>query len=352
MNHSPIVGCLLGTAVGDALGLPYERLSPRRAARLLGPPDRHRLLFGRGMVSDDTEHACLVARALIESAGDGDRFVRRLGRHLRWWLLGLPAGLGSATLRATLRLWCGFSPRKSGVYSAGNGPAMRSAILGAAVDDLDRLRELVRLSTRITHTDPKAEYGALAVALAARAARQPAPVDGALYLETVRTALPADERAAELLNLLQQAVASAAAGEALAALVQRWNWKRGISGYVYHTVPAVIQVWLRHPRSYRDGVMEIIAAGGDADTTAAILGGLIGTAVGRAGIPEDWLRRLLEWPRSVRWMEELGGVLERVVVTGLPARAPRLSALGLLGRNLLFLFVVLVHAFRRLLPPY
>ena len=89
------------------------------------------------MVSDDTEHTCLVAQALCAAPTDADRFARHLARGLRWWLLGLPAGIGSATLRATLKLWLGFPPARSGVFSAGNGPAMRSAILGAAMDDLE-----------------------------------------------------------------------------------------------------------------------------------------------------------------------------------------------------------------------
>ena len=55
-NEKAIIGCILGTAVGDALGLPYEGLSPTRARKLLGPPDRHRFILRRGMISDDTEH--------------------------------------------------------------------------------------------------------------------------------------------------------------------------------------------------------------------------------------------------------------------------------------------------------
>ena len=55
-------GVLLGTMAGDALGLPREGLSARRTRRLFGgAPLRHRLLLGRGLCSDDTEHACMVA---------------------------------------------------------------------------------------------------------------------------------------------------------------------------------------------------------------------------------------------------------------------------------------------------
>jgi ADP-ribosyl-[dinitrogen reductase] hydrolase len=173
VTRQAIVGCLLGTAVGDSIGLPYEGISRRRARRLLGPPDRHRLLFGRKIVSDDTEHTCLVVQALIASGAEVPDFARRLSRGLRWWLLGLPAGVGLATLRACLRLWIGFPPSRSGVWSAGNGPAMRSAVIGAAIADRARLLELVRASTIITHSDPKAYYGAVAVALAASFTRDP-----------------------------------------------------------------------------------------------------------------------------------------------------------------------------------
>lgn len=170
ISESSIVGCLLGGAVGDALGLPYEGLSPARAARLLGEPDRYRFAFGRGMISDDAEHACLAAQALIESAGDPELFAASLGRRMRRWFLCGPAGIGMATLRACGKLCVGVSPRNSGVFSAGNGPAMRAAIPRAAVADLASLRSLVRASTRITHLDPKAEFGAWAVALASRSA--------------------------------------------------------------------------------------------------------------------------------------------------------------------------------------
>ena len=161
-REAAILGCLLGTAVGDALGLPCERLSKQRQRRLFPHLDGHRFFFGRGMVSDDTEHTCFVAQALIVSAGDAALFERRFARDLRLWLLGLPAGIGLATLKAICRLWLGFGPARSGVFSAGNGPAMRAALLGVCCgDDLDRLRALVRASTRLTHTDLRAEHGAL-----------------------------------------------------------------------------------------------------------------------------------------------------------------------------------------------
>ena len=349
-SNTALLGSLLGTAVGDAIGLPYEGLSRRRAARLLGTPDRHRLLFGGGMVSDDTEHTCLVAQALIAAGGDHEVFVKRLARGLRWWMLGLPAGVGFATLRACLKLWLGVSPQRSGVFSAGNGPAMRSAILGAAVPDRDELVTLVRGSTRITHTDPKAEYGAIAVALAARLARDGTPVNPETYLAELRAVLP--EAADELLDRLSQAAESAGAGDSTAAFADSMGQATGVSGYTYHCVPVAIHAWLRNPRDFRTAIIETVACGGDTDTTAAIVGGIVGSSVGKAGIPPEWISGIREWPRSVVWMEGLGECLNRAMVSGDALRAPRLPVVPVVLRNALFLVVVLLHGIRRLGPPY
>ena len=157
-DERAITGCLTGLAVGDALGLPYENLSPRRAGRLFTDVDRYHFLFGRGMFSDDTEHACMTAQALLASGGDGSRFARSLSWRLRWWLFGCPPAIGLATLKACLKLWLGFSPNRSGVRSAGNGPCMRGPILGVALGDRpEMLGEFLARSTRMTHTDPRAE---------------------------------------------------------------------------------------------------------------------------------------------------------------------------------------------------
>ena len=348
---SAVVGSVLGTAVGDALGLPYEGLSARRARRLFGEPDRYHLLLGRGMVSDDTEHTCMVMQALIAAGDDEERFSRELAWRLRLWLLGLPAGIGLATLKATLKLWLGFSPRHSGVFSAGNGPAMRSAVLGAAIVDQGQLKRLVKASTRLTHTDPKAECGALAVAMAARMASSSEPADGRRFLTELRHLL-ADEGSDEFWGLLDRTVGSVNRGETTADFAVSLGLGKGVGGYIYHSVPVALHAWLSHPGDFRSAVTSVIRCGGDTDTTAAIVGGIVGSAVGKQGIPGEWLSGLAEWPRSVAWMERLGEEVAATRTAGNAKRPPRLPAAPLLARNLLLVVVVLFHAFRRLLPPY
>lgn len=290
----------------------------------------------------------MVAQALIASDCDTNLFVSQLARNLRFWLLGLPAGIGLATLRSIIRLWLGFRPQRSGVFSAGNGPAMRAAILGAAVDDRQVLLDLVRASSRLTHSDPKAEYGAIAVALAAHMARQREQVDCRQYLDQLRGLL--GDGGDEFVALA--AGAAAANGMSTKAFADSLGLSQGVSGYMYHTVPVVIHAWLSHPYDFRAAVTSVIECGGDADTTAAIVGGIDGSAVGKPGIPRDWLKNLAEWPRSVSWMERLGDQLHSTLSHGSRARPLRLPFAPSLARNLVFLIVVLFHGLRRLAPPY
>jgi ADP-ribosyl-[dinitrogen reductase] hydrolase len=86
----------------------------------------------------------------------------------------------------------------------------------------------------------------------------------------------------------------------------------------------------------------------------AVVGGLAVATVGAGGIPAEWVGGLCEWPRSVAWMRKLAGRLADQVPAhgGSAGRGPLpLFWPGLIPRNLFFLAIVLVHAFRRLLPP-
>jgi len=348
------VGCLLGTAVGDALGLPCEGLSRARQLRLFPGLEGYRFFFGRGMCSDDTDHACMVAQSLAVAGNNARRFASSLAWRLRFWLLGLPAGIGMATLRAILKLWIFFPPQFSGVRSAGNGPAMRSALLGVCFADNDAALILhTAAATGITHRDPKAECGALAVALAARSSmRGESPEEYVAHLR--RFLAPLGEAGKELLMLVERASGSAARGEATTAFADSIGCARGVSGYMYHSVPAALHAWLSHPRDFAAAVTTAIRCGGDTDTVAAITGAIVGAGAGKSGIPERWLAGLWDWPRGARWIET---VAERAAEAAARGRGGSRNALyispwWLFVRNLGFLAIVLAHGFRRLAPPY
>jgi ADP-ribosylglycohydrolase len=348
-----LIGILLGTAVGDALGLPAEGLSPQRRRRLMPGPWRHRLLLGRGMVSDDTEHALFVAQSLLRHPDDADAFQRRLAWHLRWWFAGLPAGIGVATARACAKLWLGFPPSRSGVFSAGNGPAMRSALIGGYFHDQpEMLRRFVLASTRLTHTDRKAAVGAEAVARVAAWAveHDPAAQPATGPIATLLAELaPQDGPWRQWIEQMETALA---AGTSVADFALSMGLAKGVTGYIDHTVPVAVYAWLRHYGDFRATVEAALDCGGDTDTVGAIAGALAGATVGQAGIPEPWLRGIIDWPRSVRLLRTVADRLGNQLRAESPLGEVSYFWPAVLPRNLFFLLVVLLHGFRRLGPPY
>ena len=348
-----LAGILLGTAVGDALGLPAEGLSPSRRRRLMPGPWRHRLLLGRGMLSDDSEHTLFVAQSLLKYPADPEAFQRRLAWHLRWWFAGLPAGIGLATARACMKLWLGFPPSCSGVFSAGNGPAMRSALIGGYFhDDLAAMETFVQAATRLTHTDPKAQIGAMAVArLAAWAVEHGATQipQFALIVDMLRRLAPDDREWTALLDAMGAAFMDRVAVEEFAA---KLDLERGVGGYIYHTVPVAVYAWLRHYGDFRATLEAVLDCGGDTDTVGAITGALAGATVGIQGIPEPWIRGIVDWPRSIGLLRRVGDRLAQQRQAGVPLGEVGYFWPAVLPRNLLFLLVVLLHGIRRLAPPY
>ncbi len=342
MNPDPILGSLLGTAVGDAIGLPTEGLSRSRAQRFHRKGLCHRLVFGRGMFSDDTEHTLMVANALRRHHEDAVVFQRSLGWSMRWWLLALPAGVGLSTAKAIIRLWLGFPASRAGVRSAGNGAAMRSAIVGAFLQhDPEKRREFTLAACRLTHTDPRAEESALLVAEATVLAA--AGVETSAVLNALRPLVVTDEmqpRFAALESALSR-------GSSVLDYAVEIHCEHGVSGYAPNTVAVALFAWLRHRGDFARTLTSVIECGGDTDTVAAIAGGICGAEVGEDGIPQPWIDGICDWPRSVKYIRTVAAALN-ALPDQLPA--PRLSCLGALLRNVLFLIIVLCHGLRRLIP--
>jgi len=351
-----LIGTLIGTAVGDAIGLPHEGLSRRRAMRLFPGVLRHRFLFGHGMVSDDTEHTFLVAQTLLDESDDVERFSRKLAWRLRWWFARLPAGVGMATAKACLRLWCGFSPKRSGVFSAGNGPAMRATIFGVVIDDVEKRHAFVKASTQMTHTDPKALTGAMAVADLAGWITQHDPQTLPPTEEIIDLLLgmePQDEIWRDLVEQMRHAWEN---NLPVLEFADQLGLQKGVSGYVYHTVPMAIYAWYRHFGDFQKTLESVIECGGDTDTVAAIAGALagatVGTTGGESGIPQDWIDGICDAPINVTLLRNTATRLAELVEKGTSQGPVRYGWPLSIPRNLLFLLVVLGHGFRRLMPPY
>ncbi|HSI85735.1 MAG TPA: ADP-ribosylglycohydrolase family protein, partial [Candidatus Methylacidiphilales bacterium] len=305
-------GLIIGTAVGDSLGLPFEGRGPRFASR---PGEsgnsmaitaessiptsvwQQNLVLGNGLISDDTEHAILVLEALASAPSDVDEFQRNLAMRMRWWFLAMPPGIGMATLKACLRLWLSFSPKRSGVVSGGNGPSMRAALIGALRWEGSAVRRnaLVRASSIITHTDPRALIGAEAVAEVAAwemrrgiaaADEEGVTLPSVTELQTLLLGLPSASEVKDwgmivehMRTAMEQRETVATFCARLAAdtsIEVRMNLAKGVSGFTLHTVPVAIYTWLRYYGEFPEALAAVLELGGDTDTVAAITGALAG----------------------------------------------------------------------------
>jgi ADP-ribosylglycohydrolase len=340
---------LLGAAVGDALGIAYENLAPRRALRLFPRTDAYHLLPKVGLISDDAEHVIMTARALARSGGEPAQFLCGLAQELRLWIVSLPAGTGLATARAGVKLWYGVSPYQSGVFSAGNAPALRAGLIGVACANDAVLREsLLPLSTRLTHTDPKALHGAqVAAALGAHAAQR---FRQRLTPDTVASLVQNTD--AELRALLEATLESVVQAQSPEAFAQSQGWTRGVSGYIYHTIAVALHAWLSYPQSFEQSVQSLIRCGGDTDSTAALLGLWIGAQWGASAIPERWRQRLLDPLARPSMLRQTAQAVADSLTNRQATPIARPMFLLRLGRNCMFLALVLAHVVRRALPPY
>jgi ADP-ribosylglycohydrolase len=341
VNREAMTNCLLGGALGDSIGLPAEGIPAKRIARLWPGPQRHRFLFGGGMVSDDTEHAVMTALSLAKHGADPERFARDLARRLRWWFAGIPAGIGLGTARSILKLWCGITPSRSGVGSAGNGPMMRAAVIGVHFADNEASRRnFTDASTHITHSDARAAEGARMISAAAAMACK--GMDNAAILDQLGQLVESAEIKVRF-PLLREALA---ARSEVGAFADSFGRKPGfVSGFAPDSAAVALFAlfaWLRHRGDFRATIEFAVKAGGDTDTVAFIAGSLAGIETGREGMPAEWLTGLRDWPIHPAAIQRLGGTE--------PPCYP-VWPLSLI-RNFFFLIIVLIHGFRRLLPPY
>ena len=339
-----IEGCLIGTAIGDALGLHREGLSKRRSLKLYPDLDRYGLLFHYGMTSDDTEHTAFTLQALKQSSGDIRLFQTLMVKHLRRWFLTLPPGIGLSTLKSCIKLCIGISSKRSGVFSAGNGPAMRAAIVGAVLNDIDSIATHIKVSTQITHTDPKAEIGAFAIALAAHLAKTEKQITFHHYQQClVDFYQNKSQDVEEFLTLIEKIGVSLQRQDSTEQFAMHLGLAKGVSGFVYHTVPVALYGWLKHQGNFKLTLNSIIACGGDTDTVAAIAGGIAGIQVGRDGIPTPWQKYYRDWPLSLNCLSKMANFQKN---STLPLYIYHLV------RNVFFYALVIIHGLRRLLPPY
>ncbi|MDR2872860.1 MAG: ADP-ribosylglycohydrolase family protein [Xanthomonadaceae bacterium] len=341
-------GLLVGMAVGDSLGLPCSGWSRQRVGRYVKKLSRHhRPVAAWGLCGDSTECAWMAALALLARADDASSFAETLAWRLRVWSLMLPIGSEFTTVKAGIRSLLGMSPGRSGGDSAG-GALARALVIGAFFARRpERIREMVRASTQLTHTDVDVEESAWVIAIAAACTMRYRDRFACIrmFFDTVLTS-GVNEELAEALVLIRDETRK---NTKLSDIIDQLGSAGGVGRHVRHIVPAVIAIWLCHFGNYRAAVENSIGLGGITDVSAALAGGLAGITCGRMEIPSEWIARVIEWPASVAWMSALAMQLENRS-NDIAAQSPRFFWPALPLRNLVFLCVRLTYRCRRSLP--
>lgn len=290
-------GTLLGLACADALGGAVEFL-PRFVIKRQFPEGVLEITGGGphglrlGEVTDDTAMAMAIARACGPQGIDLDDVVANFVS----WYRSDPKDIGITTSRALSKLAAGVAWREIGDKMmretpgklAGNGTVMRTAPLALRFRrNRDALRQVSIDTARMTHPDPMATWGAVALNQAI-----------AHLLEGGDVATVQDAAVTE--------VANDAVVTTILESVERDYDAVSSDGFVLHTLGAAF--WcLAHHDSAEEAIVAAVSMGDDSDTTGAVTGALVGARYGRSAIPERWLS-VLE-PRD-ELVELAGNLLE------------------------------------------
>ena len=280
--------CLDALGLGDALGemLSYRAATaPKRLAEndLPGGPWFH---------TDDTEMAISICGVLkshgfIHQDALAKRFARRFERDP-------DRGYGKMTRIQMREIIAGAKWRETaanafgGQGSMGNGGAMRVAPLGAYfADDLERCVAEARASSVVTHTHPEGIAGTIAIALAAAMAWRLTdvfkPTHAGRFLDEILRLTPESQVRRKILLAKEipawTPVASVARVQGCGELVTAPD-----------TVPFCLWVAAHHLDKFVEALAQTISVGGDCDTNAAIVGGIVALSAGREAIPAEWLK--------------------------------------------------------------
>lgn len=268
-------GCIIGGAIGDAMGGPFEgKTGPLQVESHYD-----------WALSDDSQLTLATCKSIIERGSVSPEAIA--DKFLQWYRARKITSPGSSTLNALRALDVGLHWALAGAkgeMSAGNGAASRIAPLAFHLDPRnEEERHLIRDVCRITHHNEEAYVGALVVALAIRSITFDGASPSDLF-EMVIKHLP-DSRVRDRLLQLHELPKDRS--------ISRLAREFGSSGYVVESVPLALYAARSVDRLPLDVVLRnVIEAGGDTDTIASISGQIAGAWIGRSQIPKELIQLL------------------------------------------------------------
>ena len=287
-------GAVVGSAVGDALGAPYE----------FGPshPDDFIPQFGPGKGgeqpgdwTDDTAMAVGILDALAAGHDiDSDRGIQAVIDRWYQWVDEDGRGIGIQTIQVMGgakedRTEAGLLRSSEAAHartgrSGGNGSLMRIGplALGYLAPDSERaLQSAAERVTRVTHWEPDNAAAVTIWSLLIRRAILTGELDASGFTDLVADGAGRRSRWSGVID------------EAQAASHPR-EFSEG-NGWVVKAFQAAL-VAVQGATDFRDAIYRAIRGGRDTDTVAAIAGALAGARWGLSSIPLSWQRKIHGWP--------------------------------------------------------
>ena len=318
-RFSRAYGALAGLALGDALGMPTQEMSPEQIrsvyGRITGLVDGDASQpyapgMPAGSVTDDTEQALLVASLLVRGRGtssgrvalDAGEFAHAL---LDWEDSMIERGsldlLGPSTKAALERVRAGEDPLSVGGAGTTNGAAMRVTPIGIAMStaDPEAFADAVWSSCQVTHATRQGFQSAALVAAAVSMGIDwdtPSASDmtallwkAVSYVDSLpeRGAWTPDPDVVAATRRAMQLVANPASSS-LECLVEQV----GTSVASAQAIPMAFALLARDPSP--QALLDAANIGGDTDTIGAIAGAILGAALGEQVLPADSLSMIEE----------------------------------------------------------
>ncbi len=289
---SKYVGCMVGAAIGDALGKQNEGAAREYILKRGCINDYGKAPFGTpgdklrpGDYTDDTEQMLVLAGSLIDNNGfDVTDFSQRIAK---WGKDALKdqnrkSLVGPTSALAIEKLNSGVSWKESGGDIPSCGSAMRVAPVGLFWDNLDDVESNAALSSIPTHNSKASIAGAVSVAIAVRCALDEMECTDIISETCARTS-KYDAGLAEKIKL---------SFELRNNDPDKVFSRIGSSYLVLDTVPCAFYCFTRHFENPECAIIEAVNAGGDTDSIACITGALCGALRGSDSFPARWVEGL------------------------------------------------------------
>jgi len=297
-------GCLIGVAIGDTLGRPFEgKLRDEIHSKF----DYFEEFLWKNKKSfttytDDTQLTLHLAEALIK--GNGYNTEKVINEFIKW-LDDPPINPGYGCLTSIKKLKYGISRKKAASNSGGNGTIMRIAPIGLLFSHKrNLLLKAAEKSSKITHSHSAAIIGAKIIAMAIsylinQSKKSKIHVNEffeRLNLSILNSHNPLRKDFSENLKLLSEninltiesgLIKFSQIGVKSPYFIQEYLGKAFVHPYAMSTTICTLFLFLKKYDSFEECIFEFATCGGDTDTVGAIGGSLLGAYHGYKNIPEE-----------------------------------------------------------------